>query len=308
MQGVIPQAPREIFKHQETPAQGIVRENLVTYLIDHFEFGERGIEVFYKDIPYARKGYPSPESVSAVNIVKRLFIESIKVFSTPELLIGGLACLISPRRTKIVGKIISAFNRLAYGIVSPYMLKPELMTPCSSELQGIIYAFLIRIGIDKDQARHFAEIFGTLIQYDNAYLYRIEDLCSETTKEKLMMNPRKEIKRLTALFLEREKRKGQVDLKIIADPLAHSHMDNPNYYSVSRKFKIVSRLISFALIFPKTRKSFIKAIENSEFERLQYDEADRYWVRGRTDYDFFGEPLHVRMEGYTRPQAVTIEL
>lgn len=296
----MPSPPKEIFKYQETPKQGILKENTFQYIIKKIEIEElQGIKVYYKDIPFPRKGFPTPEAVSAVNVIKRLFIESVKTFSMKQFIFSWfISCFtyttdvtITNRKRRIakrmwtIEKMLSSFNRIAYGVISQYIIKPHLMTPCPAELQGIIYSMLTRLGISKDVAKIFASTFGTLIEYDSAYRYRIEDIFSETTKEKLSTNPYKEFKRLMLIYSERE-----------LDP------------TVKAKVKRLTKLITIPLLIPKVKLSIQKALEHCEFERLQLDEIDKYWCFMRHDYNYCGLSKEERMKNKELPQGVNIVL
>lgn len=148
------------------------------------------------------------------------------------------------------------------------------MTPLASEFQALLFVFIRRMGIDYEIAKKFSIIFGTILEYDNAYRYRLEDIFTETSKEELSHNPRREIKRLLSIYLKREKDTG-----------------------VAYKHKMIFQLMSLPLLLPMVKSSLRKALTNCEFNRLQFDEADRYWCRNRFDYDFFSQSIEKRMEG-----------
>lgn len=283
MEYYIPEPPKEFFLNQN-PEEAVIHENLTTYLIERFEINN-GILVYYKDIPYPRRGFPTGKAVSAVNITKRLFVQIIKIFSRKEMFMSWILFILLPRRIERLSTLLDSFNQAGYKIVSPYILKPQLMTPLASELQGIIYAILARIGIDKRVSKEFSQIFGAMIEYDNAYRYRLEDIFTETSQDALMQNPRKELKRLLKLFKERE---------VIQE--------------VSDKFNNLYKLISILLLLPKVKDAFYKAILNSDFERLQLDKIDRYWCSLRSDYKFFGKTYQERSKDIKRPMGYTIKI
>jgi len=148
--------------------------------------------------------------------------------------------------------------------ISHVILKPEFMTPLASEMQGMIFGFLKRLGIDHNLSKDFAKIFGCLIEYDNAYRYRLEDLFSETSAIDISRNPRKELKKLYTLYVQREK---------IPD--------------VIRKVTPLYRLMSIFLLLPVVKSSIQETLlPHTHFYRLQLDEIDKYWCKQRVDYDF----------------------
>lgn len=286
----IPEPPASLFVYQEKPREGILKENRQHYIIEKIEC-KPNILVYYKGAPYPRKGFPTPEAVSSINIVKRIFIETIKTFGMWQFSLSWFLALITTYKGRpenhhddiidygeksmpVVEKLLASFNRVSYGVVSQYMLKPEHMTQFASEFQGLVCAVMLRLKLDREGSKQFARIIGTLMEYDNAYRYRLEDIFSETTKEKLSTEPYKEVKRLIKLYISREKDMG-----------------------VAHKFKAMEKLGTLLLLLPKVKLALRKALEHCEFERLQMDEIDTYWCRSRLDYAFGGRSHKERSEG-----------
>ena len=54
------------------------------------------------------------------------------------------------------------------------------------------------------------------------------------------------------------------------------------------KFKGIALVLGIGLLLPSVRKAFKKVIAESDFEKLQYDEIDRYWTAMRNDYLWWG--------------------
>ncbi len=213
-----------------------------------------GIFAYYEGAEYPQKGMSPVEVMRATNIIKALFIETLRLRPTLSHLLRG-------------------FNRIGNKILEQYFLKDEFRTANCRELESIIFFFLTPIVNDSTVATHFSKIFSHIIEYDNAYRLRFVDIASETTKERLIENPRKEIKRLLKIVEEREVAMG---------------------HHVSGKFKYVSILLRLFLLRPKYRNAFREAIAKSNWENMIWDNIDRYWASLRTDYDFFGMSYEAR--------------
>jgi transcription initiation factor IIE alpha subunit len=125
------------------------------------------------------------------------------------------------------------------------------------------------MGFTSDSAQTFAVIMANLIDYDNAYRLRFEDTMSETSKEKLQ-NPRKEIKRLLEIMRSREVRPGDKGRNI--------------HY----KFKVFAYLLSSAMLIPKVKRAFLKAVDLIDLKKMGLDDTDTYWVCLRCDYKYMG--------------------
>lgn len=241
-------------------------------LIDHISL-ENGLNVFYKGGEYPMKGYVAPEALWSIDIVKSIFIETLKLKPS-------------------VVSILSAFNRIGYKCLDLYFLKPEFRMSCMLELQDITYRFIFSYTSNELISRQFSKIFSHLLEYDNAYRLRLIDICSETRAIWLCDSPIKEVARITAIACSRE--------------IVHGE-------NLRRKIRAFSWLLRISLLLPKARRAFRYALRHSNFERLQYDNVDKYWVCLRDDYDYMGMTYTERQQiikdmGYSQPELVTIKL
>lgn len=296
----IPQPLKDIFLNRQTSSEylqgtpeSVIKENPHANIIDYVELNN-GIYVHYKGIPYPKKGYPFPEAVAQINVIKRVLIDTCALLLSKELALGFITFILFPKRIKRIEKILEILATTCYPTISKYMVKPELMTQFSSEFQGIVFGFLANMGISVKTSKKIAYIFGAIFEYDNAYRYRLEDLFTETTKEKLSSSPIKESRRILKMYLQREK-----------------HGRNYKYKTkryVSDKFKSVYFILVLLLLIPKMKKAFIKAIDRSEFNRLQLDDIDKYWCKNRHDYDFFGQSLEERMKDFEGGQTYELKI
>jgi len=181
---------------------------------------EGGAKVYFKGYPYPAKGYLTQDKVWAVNTAKE--------------------CLKYPYLWPIVGKI-------AYKAMQPYLLKREYRNDFANEIETLIGGKL-------------GELIANILEYDNAYRLRFQDLFSEATKESLAAQPIREILRLLAINKRR---------------------DLPDVHA---KLKYAAYFLILVLLWPPFRSQFKKAINQSNFTNLQLDESDDYWLKIRTDY------------------------
>lgn len=144
----------------------------------------------------------------------------------------------------IAKKLLSfKFRDAVYTALQPHLLKPEYMTPFAREIK-----------------RMFPSKLGTVIahifEYDSSYRLRTQDLANETSKEALLRNPFKEIRRLLAINKRRD------------------------YEEVHLKFKRFGYVLMALLFLPQFRRKF----RELDFDKLKPDTADFYWTNIRTDY------------------------
>jgi hypothetical protein len=214
----------------------------------------------------------TPESIFAINLVKRIIVEGARLALRVEFIPGLflIALKTKKRRIATMEALVQAYNEICYKVVSPFILKPEYMIPCPAEVRSILTSFMCNIGVGKGTAKRFGAIFSHIIEYDNAYRFRLLDLMSETTKEKLAERPIRELRRLALLSKDRDAK------------------------SVTWKFQKIAYIICIGLLVPSIRRAFKKSILESDFEKLQYDEVDRYWTAMRSDYKWWGQEADER--------------
>jgi hypothetical protein len=246
----IPTVPDDVFLFKHDKVFNIMNEGVTTYELDRIDY-THGINTYVKGITFPRKGFPTP-----------------------------VVLLTKKRKIKLVNDIAD----LGFKVMEHNFFKLHYLTPTAQELHIITKYILQLNGFSSAQAYRAAVVFSHLIEYDNAYRYRLQDILSETTKEKLTAKPIAEIRRLMKLMKERDDA------------------------SIFNKFKKFSFLFTLALLLPKYRKMFRQAVSYLDLTRLQFDEADRYWVSLRNDYKFFGKSFEERYNTLkVKPQGLQLK-
>ena len=257
--------PRECYKYSPIINQ-IASEGNETWELESINC-ENEIQMFLKDSAYPYKTFVNPEILENANITKRIINEAIKVLSQKQFIPGVLYTVLSVKR---IEKLLHVFNSICLKTINGDILKDKHLTAFSREFQWCVFNFLYQLGIEQTIADKFSENITHLIEHDNAYRFRIQDILSETTKDKL--RNRNELNRLAKLAL---KRSTEV---------------------VGLKFVKLAKLISYSLLIPKLKKAYNKMLDEMTLESLQYDESDRYWVALRKDFDAFGLTYDERKE------------
>ncbi len=166
-----------------------------------------------------------------------------------------------------------------------FYLEDEAYTPFPRELRKGCEVFLKELGVEAGLASKIGLISATVIELDVAYRYRAEDVFSETTLERMLENPRREILLLMKIFETRE-------------PKAH----------LIKKFSAITNILLFALLSPRVKRAFRKALRAIRFEGLQLDEIERDNVKHLHNYDFFGMTIEERAKIWPFEQHLYMEL
>ena len=255
--------PKELYQksgvEEQIASESKVSETeIVGMKIKQIKWGKDGIETIIEGADFPSRGYAPPEAVFANNIVKRLIVKGLP--------------LVNPLRS--FHTVIEGFSEISWKIMSPYLLKYEYLMPFTKEIYKLSYSFSVSMGISKGYSVNFATIMAHLFEYDNAYRMRLQDLFTETSKEKLLLSPRAEIRRLLELNRVRENQHGE---------------------GVSNKFKLLADVMCLLMMWPKLSQAFKKAISESDYPKLCLDQVDTYWVCHRTDYLYLGKTYEERV-------------
>lgn len=232
------------------------------------------------DLKYPEKGFPDPLAVSLANKVKRVLKVSVDFFAYKWTVIAFFPFLLLPFKfkIKILEKWLDGFSGYGRLTLDPRIMKPKFYTEFVRELLKFVELFLLNLGISKVVAERTAWVVAEVIERDNAYRWRAEDLLTETTSEQLIKDPRKEIWRLVRMFNERER----------------------NSRKLGPFVKNLARLACLVTYHPRIRKALNKTLRAVDFKNFQYDPIDRHAVMKYAGYDFFGIPYEARIEAYNK--------
>ena len=243
---------------------------------------EGGMYAHYVDEPYPRSGHMHTDACDANNITKKATIGIIVVMASPLFILQILSFLLVPFyfKRKMAVRFLEHYLRFADYVNHRYYLQYKFYHDASRQLWRFSFLFLRHLGIPFDLAFRFGRLIANLFQWEESYMYRLQDLFSESTLKAWLENPRKELNRIGSIYISREKSIGK--------------------WSVGEKFMSAIKLVSLVLLLPRIRKAFTKAMAEVEFNKLQLRENDKYFVLRRNDYEFMGESVEVRQPKYAR--------
>jgi hypothetical protein len=247
--------PEEIFRFVDGE-QDIVNEQEMVTPVEKIMF-DKGVYVYLKGADYPQMGIAVPETMYAVNLVKRIIIEPIKFLNKwyfyPSILFLSTET------------VLRTFNDITWRYMKPFVLKKEFMSPQVKEFEWLLYSFLKKIKIDDTVAEQFSTTIAHAIEYDNAYRLRFVDMWSIASRDELIKNPRKELLLIAKTVVKR----GQG--------------------TTERKFLYIARLLGIMLLVPKYRSAFSSAFKEIDLNKLKSDKLDQYWMCLRKEnYNYMG--------------------
>lgn len=259
---VAPKAPRE-------------RVQTSGYNIPGFRFATLtktgGMATMFNFHPLPRKGFVYLEGQMQLGKIKRIALAFFQSFTGLKHGLFGFADALLKNFVRLTDSILlTECERVPY-------LKYQYYCEFSKALWDATFLFLRYFGFDFHYSYRAGLILATIFQNDDAYTTPAQDVLSETTKEELLKNPRKEILRLARIYQERSK------------------AINGDGNSAGDRILSVAKALSLLLYIPKFKKAFRFALENVNFDWFQYDAWDWYWALTRKDYNSFGIPWEKRV-------------
>ncbi len=246
----------------------------------------KGYLTYHISFPYPEKGFKNDYIVQANNIPKRIVISWLRLLVHKWLFPFYLLFLVLPRPWKmnVVNKFLKEllnvvhffYDNNGYKQIWPQYLDLKAYGPLSRGLKKFGEVFLKSLGVEPNTADLLSFYGATMLEYDSAYVYMLEDLFSTTSKEKMLQNPRGETKKLIETFAER----------------------SPMRPKLVEKFKDVGRFIDLILRVPSIKRAFKRGLQEINFEDLQLDEDDRWHVRNMGRYNFFGKSQEERLKEF----------
>lgn len=230
----------------------------------------QGIELWYQNIPYPRKGFPDSDILNALNIVKRDTVSWIRGFGSKYLIPCYIVFGFLPYewKIKIIDNFLEGYLKKSDYWLSFWYYQPQYFCPFAAEIRNMIRFFLWDLGINKQYAEGVAGVFCMFMEHDDRYRLPTQDILTEAVKE--LLHTRKELKRLAEIYVKRE------------------------HAGIQKSFLSLFNLLSFALFHPKIKRAFKKAIELTDWEKIKFDEGDRYWACTWGNYDSMGLNLEQR--------------
>lgn len=240
------------------------------------------VKMYIEGAEFPLKTAPTPEALYALDICKKSLIEFTKIISLKPFYLTYPFFL----NVKFTEKVLEHIVNIGYPSLSIYFnyqfFTKEIKINLTNPARGVgkfVEEFLLAYGINKELSHKIAEIMAHIIEYDAFYRFKLWDLMAETDIIKLLLNPKKEVKRLIQICYDRE---------TILGPY------------IKLKLKMLDKLCNIIFLSPKVNRAFRDAVNKTDFSLFKMDEEDYYWASLREDYEYFGLPLKERIDELKR--------
>lgn len=215
-----------------------------------------GVLTFIDGYEHPYRGFPYFEQVERVNDIKKI---ARKVFGKVYGAAQGIGKLKLMALLPMMQPLIEGFRYAFWYHTSKYRMKPMRYSQPVREL----YKAWNTLG-DSEEIREWRDITCLVLEFDNAYRYRFQDVVSELNKEDLKKNPAKEITRMIKLLCERETESDSVAM-----------------------WKQREKLVYFVLKFSKENLKMVQGVLLAiNLDEIMLNVNDRYFCAMRKDYHF----------------------
>ena len=223
--------------------------------LERVEFPDKGgVLTYMGGYAYPYKGFPFFEFVDKIDAMKKMqrgilssLFHALKARKWKILLIPWLL-------TDIASALIYPFYRM----VERFRLKPERYCDAMRELHRTF-------SLSQNETRlQLRDIACMLLEMDNAYRFRFQDIIVELDKEKLRKRPSREVLRLLRLMQDREKTQ-----------------------EVKDTWKLVQYFVPLYLIINRSfRKALVEVLGELDLEKVALSVEDKHFCEKRLDYQF----------------------
>ena len=269
--------PAEVFEKNSFHLQESYEAPVQGSMFDKMEYPESGgMFARYFDHAFPTKGQPFPEAVESIQAPKKL-LKATAYFAS-EHPIFVCACLLVPG---ILSSLLRWYIKsFAHAVIEPYFLDEKRYCRCVREVRRAGGAAIKRVG--RKWREYFTlglNILSSMLEWDNAYRYRWQDIVPEINVAAFLKNPGQEVSRLAILQVRRER----------------------GWFQDKGKFVVFGKVINLAFfMIPDLKKLACEFVQELNMDEVKMDEADVYHNLMRPDYDIQDMPMENRQKEYIR--------
>lgn len=217
---------------------------------------EGGVYTYMEGYEYPYKGFPFHEFVDKIDSLKKIsrgilssLFHSLKKRNKLQIVLLALSPWLF---NDMLVAAIYAFHR----VIIRFKIKELRYSIAVREVYRVIGG--------SDLKEHIRDILCMVLENDNAYRFRFQDVVPEIDKDALAKNTSKELLRILDLMQEREKKQDVKDT-----------------WTLLKTF-----LPMYLFVNPRVRKEIISIVSAMDMEKIKLDPGDQFFCRPRKDYTF----------------------
>ena len=253
--------PREVFEDEglrlgHESSNPVQRDLPVAIGVEYPEEG--GVLMHFRNHKYPKKGWPYKQAIQAIDSVKRFLICGARF------IVGFPKALFTGKMIDLVIEQIGDFSYREFQSQGIYW-KPNFYCTMVREVYRVSMSLA-----ETENEIFFVKGICTILEFDDAYRYFLQDLLGEMNRQAFLINPSKESKRLFDIAIQR----GE---------------------GTSEKFAKFGKIIPLLLYFPRVKRIMRKFFSEIDMEKLYLDEGDWYYCLTWNGWNFGGRSLSDRL-------------
>lgn len=225
---------------------------------------EGGVLTFMEHFEYPYRGFPMVEFVDKIEVMKKLIKGSLSGFYHSFGANKWKVLLILPA-ILMFKELVSTGIYTFYRLVERYRIKAHRYSKSIRELYRAFSEPRKHESIRYMDLRFMLrDVLCMILEFDNAYRFRAQDILVELNKELLKKNPIKELNRLASIAISREKEQ-----------------------QVKDTWKLIKMFNSFYLRFDQQfKKMIVDILNNLDLKEFSLTPEDMVFCKPRKDYTF----------------------
>lgn len=231
---------------------------------------EGGILVYRKGDKFPTKGWPFWEALVAIDVAKRCAFNFTRflVLSPIRYIIPFFLLLPKKMRKATISYAIYAYSEMCVSIFK--RLGVNMKTEYYCDVVREIKRVAALPEYNDHTAQMFIQVVCNVLEYDDAYRYRFQDLMAEVDRKEIVSRPGKELARILRIGASRGS-------------------------GTRAKMNSFAKLFPYLFMLKEVKEPFVSFVSKLDFDKLMLDEIDNYRCLIWGGYDFGGVNINHRL-------------
>ena len=228
------------------------------------EMTPNGVLTYMEGYEHPYRGFPLAETVEKIDILKKVARRTqsavYHAFKKRSKAILLLLALIPARKD-----LFWAYTYSFHEVIKRFRLKVESYSPAVQELhRAASVDYPEEDERTKELRLMLRDIECMILEFDNAYRFRMQDLIEHLDQQALLKNPIKELNRILNIFIDKEKTE-----------------------EIKDSWRLLKGYVNWYLRFDrKTLWMIVRIVAGINISKFKLSIEDKQWCIGRKDYRF----------------------